>query len=1218
MEARKPKTSPAGKYRGFASRKGAIAGCWMVAIAATCFVANSDARITHLMITERLPFAGGVEFGTAGTYERLKGTAFMEVDPRDPLNAVITDLDKAPRNGRGMVEFSSPFLIIKPLDMAKGNHKIFSTVNNRGGDGLLNATTVAPGSINELYLRSGYVIVDIGWEGDLVPSSAILAANLPTAANADGSSIVGPMRIEYSDRNLPASGTFSSTLKGNAGYKSYETADTNTMHSMFTMRDTELGSPKLTIPSNRWAFGTCPTGPASLTPSTFNICYFDGFRYDKVYELIYPAKNPIVMALGHAATRDFTSFLRYSSADDVGTPNPLGPGIRRAYATGASQTGAFLRDFIYYGFNEDESDRKVFDGIIPTIAGGIRNHLNVRFADPDVYSDRDFHHDFMQVAYPPFAYGVTTDPISGVTDGIMKRPATDPFLFQIDSGSEFWQLQGSLTQVDGLGNPVSLPPNVRMYFNSSTAHGFATGGVLIGPAGTNPLCANPTPGGSIADTSRALTVALDEWVDQGIAPPPSNHPRIENGTLVSLADYVAAFPSIPFIGKPTSFNTYQLLNWGPTFTSAGGIRSIEPPGLGPSYAMFVPKADADGLDIAGVRPMPIRVPLGTNTGWNVRNATHRPQDSLCGLTGTYVPFATTLAERLATGDPRPSLQERYTDHGGFVYAVSVAAKQLVLARFLLMEDFYKYVQGAATSDVLRTAAEACSNLNGTAVLRASIGLPTTGANVTSTQLIAATSTVGEYCQVLGSIHPVDPTAPDIRFQLNLPTLWNTRSLMFGGGGYDGSIATGTGNVPAGPIDRPIPLARGYATFGSDSGHQANAAGSRDGSFAANDEAMNNFNGDALKKTFDAATFLIAQRYKRTPARSYFAGGSSGGREAFAVVQRWPQNFDGAISLYPAWNAASLDLQFGRLSRAFAAPGAYPNENKKTLLYNSVMTACDALDGLADGIITATTSCHFDPNSIRCPGGADTGDSCLSDAQIAAYSAYNTEITFSYPLGSGETHYPGFNVFSGAETRGVLYLGTTPPTNSPGNPSILSQPYWGTFWEQWVRFFVTRDPLYNALTLDPQNPGIWQSRVSLLTQLQDVNRTDLSAFQSKGGKLLIAHGNADALVSTRSTEEYWSRLISTLTAPVVSTFARYYEIPGYGHASGTAFTAAWDSLTALENWNERGVAPTNQVVADANAATRGRTRPLCEYPLLPRYNGTGDINAAASFTCATFP
>ena len=676
------------------------AGFLLIGVASFC-ANNAQARLTQLVVTERLPFAGGAQFGTTGAYERLKGTALMEVDPNNVLNAVITDLDMAPRNARGMVEFSSPFFIIKPVDMSRGNHKIFSTVNNRGNDALLTATSIAPASINELYLRLGYVIVDIGWEGDIAPSSTRLIANLPIASNANGSPIVGPMRIEYSDFSLPLAGTFTSNLKGNTAFKSYETADTNTAHATFTVRDTEIGSPKTPIAPDRWAFGTCPTGQASLTASTFNICYFDGFRADKVYELIYTAKNPIVMGLGHATTRDFTSFLRYSSQDDVGTLNPLGSGITRAYATGASQTGAYLHDFIYYGFNEDESLRKVFDGIIPTIAGGIRNHLNVRFADPDVYTERDFHHDFMQVAYPPFTWAVTTDPVSGITDGIMKRPATDPFVIQIDSASEFWQLQGSLGQVDGNRNPVPLPPNVRMYFNSSTAHGFNTGGLLLGAPGTNALCANPTPGGSIADTSRAMTVVLDEWIDQGIPPPPTSYPRLEDGTLVSLADYVAAFPSIPGIGKPTSFNTYELLSWGPTFTGMGGIRSIEPPLIGTSYTMFVPKANADGLDIAGVRPIQIRVPLGTSTGWNVRNAAHRPQDSLCALTGTYVPFATTLAQRLASGDPRPSLQERYTDHAGFVYAVMVAAKQLVLARFLLPEDFYKYVQGAAASSVLK-------------------------------------------------------------------------------------------------------------------------------------------------------------------------------------------------------------------------------------------------------------------------------------------------------------------------------------------------------------------------------------------------------------------------------------------------------------------------------------------------------------------------------------
>ena len=188
-----------------------------------------------------------------------------------------------------------------------------------------------------------------------------------------------------------------------------------------------------------------------------------------------------------------------------------------------------------------------------------------------------------------------------------------------------------------------------------------------------------------------------------------------------------------------------------------------------------------------------------------------------------------------------------------------------------------------------------------------------------------------------------------------------------------------------------------------------------------------------------------------------------------MTQRWPQDWDGAVSLYPAWNAATLDLQFGRLSRAFAAPGAYPNENKTKLLYAATIAACDGLDGVRDGLISNVAACKFDPVTLRCPAGADTGDSCLSDPQIAAFNAYNTPITFSYPLASGETQYPGFNVFAGADTRGLLNLGTTPPVNSPGNPSILTQPFWAAFWEQWMRFFVTRDPGYNALTLDPQNP-----------------------------------------------------------------------------------------------------------------------------------------------------
>src|SRR5437016_404057 len=331
----------------------------------------AQARVVSFVVESRQPFAGGVSWGNAGPYERLFGTAHMEVDPRDPLNAGIVDLDRARRNARGMVEFSTPFFILKPVDMARGNRKIFYTVNNRGGPlaidfahPLMFAQTAADVGDNDIALQMGFTIVDAGWEGDVIQRFSAagtplnLAASVPVARQADGSAITGLMRVEYSDRNLPQAGTFTLTLEGNAAFRSYETADTDPAHATFTVRD-DVDAPKTAIASNRWAFGTCPGGGGSLVPSTFDICYFDGFRADKIYELIYTAKNPLVMALGFATTRDVASFLRYEARDASGNANPLGGGIRRSYATGASQTGGYLRDFMYMGFNEDESHRKV-------------------------------------------------------------------------------------------------------------------------------------------------------------------------------------------------------------------------------------------------------------------------------------------------------------------------------------------------------------------------------------------------------------------------------------------------------------------------------------------------------------------------------------------------------------------------------------------------------------------------------------------------------------------------------------------------------------------------------------------------------------------------------------------------------------------------------------------------------------------------------------------
>lgn len=542
-------------------------------------------------------------------------------------------------------------------------------------------------------------------------------------------------------------------------------------------------------------------------------------------------------------------------------------------------------------------------------------------------------------------------------------------------------------------------------------------------------------------------------------------------------------------------------------------------------------------------------------------------------------------------------------------------------------------------------AKTCIELNGMTIPAASIGLPTTGAIVTSTVLVPAAGTgvaaVAEYCKVLGDINPVDANAPKIKFQVNLPSNWNNKAMMFGGGGYNGVIATGLGNVPAGPADKPAPLARGYATFGSDSGHQANANGSRDGTFGANDEALKNFSSDALKKTRDAAITIITARYANAVQKMYFAGGSTGGREALIAVQNWPQDFDGAIVLYPAWNAASLDLQLGRITRELAKPGAYPSRAKRKVLYDASLAACDSLDGVTDGLISNVNACNasFNPATatlngtpIRCVGGADTGDSCLSDAQIAGFNVTNTPLVLNYALASGETTYPGFNTWGTdfgipntsplQPTVLTLSLGTEQPANpmppivgATSTSSATSPPYGSTFWDQWVKFFVTRDPTFNSLSLDPQNPGALQGRIVELTGIQDLNKTDLSAFHAKGGKILMAHGSHDALVSTRATEQYWDRIRNTMGAAKVDSFARYYEIPGYGHAVSSVFNAAWDSLTTLENWVEKGTIPPNQVVVDT-AGVPGRTRPLCDYPAWAKYKGAGDINLAASYSCAT--
>jgi hypothetical protein len=671
--------------------------------------APSDARVVRFMVEQTRQIADGKSFGDVGPYERLDGTVYIEVDPRDPLNAGIVNIDKAPRTPSGMVALTSPFFLLKPVDMSRGNRKLYYGINNRGNKIDYAWKTILPqtGANNNnplaaidfgdgLLMRLGYAFVDAGWQGNVAPGNDRLVPNLPVATERDGRPIVSKIRVEYAD----AEG-FTLPLEGNPNFRAYETADLDPAHSTLTVRDT-VGGARTPLSADKWAFGRCPTGRPSLVPTATDICLFDGFKVDRIYDLIYQAKNPMVMGLGYVVTRDVASFLRNQARDDAGNPNPLAlsptnVGIRRAYASGISSTGMYLRDFLYLGFNEDESHRKVFDAVQIIIPGTHRLFANVEFADPNTYSRQDIWHDSLSYSYPPLTFAVTTDPISGIRDGILKRPATDPLVFQIDSANEFWQMNASLNVHDGQGRPVPTPDNVRLYFASSFQHGGVAG--LLNPERPAGMCQFPTQGNGWPPTLRALLIALDEWVERGAAPPKSNYPRLEDNTLVSLDAARAAFPAIPGVKFPAVINELSLPNFGSDFKSTGGRLAQLPPTFGGRYQLFVPRPDRDGLDAGGIRPVEIAAPTATLTGWAVR-AQGRREGDLCALSGAVIPFAKTKAAREASGDPRLSLEERYGTQGGFVKAVEEATRKLVRERFLLQEDADRYIQAARESSAV--------------------------------------------------------------------------------------------------------------------------------------------------------------------------------------------------------------------------------------------------------------------------------------------------------------------------------------------------------------------------------------------------------------------------------------------------------------------------------------------------------------------------------------
>jgi feruloyl esterase len=518
---------------------------------------------------------------------------------------------------------------------------------------------------------------------------------------------------------------------------------------------------------------------------------------------------------------------------------------------------------------------------------------------------------------------------------------------------------------------------------------------------------------------------------------------------------------------------------------------------------------------------------------------------------------------------------------------------------------------------------ACAALAGMRFNAAQIGLPTQGASVATAEEVAANApgnTLGAYCRVRGTIQPVDPAAGAIHFAVNLPQQWNQKAIQFGGGGFNGRLIDGTETVRFGPPDKPAPLALGYATFGDDSGHQSGSI--TDGRFAANDEQLANYGGQSLKKTHDVALLLVRAHYGAAPKKAYFLGTSTGGRDALAYIQRWPADYDGVIANEPALNYTGTRLSNVAVGRALYANGGagWVNVAKTLLVQRTVMQACDRLDGAADSIVSNVESCRQLNSqilaSLRCGGGLDTGDGCLSDPQLASIRAIESPLVFTnYALANGVRRAGGYNLLEGALVAGPYTtrdLGTRPV---PGNPATSSDSNMYVTGDQWVKFFVTRSESFDSLGFDPLDPAGFTARVTEVSNVTDATNPQLGTFLSRGGRLILLHGLADEVISPNSTIDYYQQLIATVGQPAVDRGVRFYTVPGMGHGTGI-FIPAWDSLAALEGWVENGLAPATGIAMDTVAGSFGRTRPLCQFPAWPKYRGSGSLDAAVNYSCVT--
>jgi len=518
-----------------------------------------------------------------------------------------------------------------------------------------------------------------------------------------------------------------------------------------------------------------------------------------------------------------------------------------------------------------------------------------------------------------------------------------------------------------------------------------------------------------------------------------------------------------------------------------------------------------------------------------------------------------------------------------------------------------------TSGAASPARQRCVALNNLKIGASSMALPTSGATVVSATFVTAGdpgNTNGEFCKVLGGIHAVDPTAPDIKFEVNLPTRWNNRVLQMGGGGFDGTLVTGLGGASNQIPTAPTPLALGYVTLGSDSGHET--AGGFDGRFALNAESFANFGRLQIKKTHDVAMALVQKRYGTPPKHSYFIGGSQGGHEALIAASFYPADYDGIVSHYPAYDLTLMHLAAQYRARAlFRSAETWISPEKAKTITTTVYSACDGLDGVVDGIISNVAGCNRVMTmdalraKLRCADGRDTGATCLSDGQLATVETFNTPFSLGFPVSAGLSTFPRLAILDGATFLNALGQASTPSKWPTNQDATQYQEAAGT-----TRYVITRDLTLDPLTFDPSK---WATRIAEVSEIWDANSVDLSQFVSKGGKVILTVGSIDHTITPYNTVNYYQRLITRFGQTAADTFLRFYRIPGFAHGNGL-FNAKFDALGALDAWADEGHAPGTLEAVDINPDNHQRRRPMCVYPAWPQYKGSGDVNAASSFTC----